>query len=1355
MRFTLNSLTSSKYALTFIGVILALALLLVFASNPGPAAAQTHASDRAALVALYNATNGDNWTDNTNWMSNTPLDYWNGVETNSDGRVIGLWLDSNQLTGAIPPELANLSNLEGLSLSYNELTGTIPPELGSLTSLEQLSLDGNQLTGAIPPELANLSNLEWLGLSNNQLTGAIPPELANLSSLRRLYLYYNQLTGAIPPELASLSNLESLVLDSNQLTGAIPPELASLSNLESLGLDSNQLTGTIPSELGNLSNLGYLGLDSNQLTGTIPSELGNLSNLGYLGLDSNQLTGTIPSELGNLSNLESLRLDENQLTGAIPPELGSLSNLESLRLDSNQLTGAIPPEIASLSNLESLGLAGNQLTGAIPPEIASLSNLESLGLAGNQLTGAIPPEIGNLSNLRWLRLHYNQLTGAIPRELGALSNLWSLGLDSNQLTGAIPPEIGNLSNLRWLRLDENQLTGAIPPEIGGLSNLKSLGLDGNQLTGAIPLELGNLSNLESLELAGNQLTGAIPPELGNLSDLESLELDGNELTGAIPPELGSLSNLEELFLYDNQLTNPLPQSFINLTALTDFAFGGNAGLCAPTNAAFQNWLQGIPNENLYGAEPLGPNCDGTSPPPPPTPTPDRAALVALYNATNGDNWTDNTNWRTDKPLDEWFGVTTNSDGRVTRLYLQANYLTGTIPTDLGSLHNLTTLYLFDNQLTGAIPTGLGSLSNLTALYLYDNQLTDPLPQSLTNLTALTQFAFGGNAGLCAPTDAAFQAWMLGISNDALHDGVEPLGPNCGSISPPPPPPVGTPALEARLETCGLSDRDPHKGQYQPGDMVRIGARVVNYTFKGNNLLTTPALDYDKLRLYIAFRFFDKNGKRNGELKTEERYIQYDIPWDRPVNKGNTHEFAVRVPAANESSDGEIYLPYGTNSIQCVLFSRITDPPFVDNVVQLQDYTGRSDGIRNGSVIVTDTPEFARRLINSEEIEAENGNSGWIMDASISPPTSEQLATRDLTITGERKAQYQNAPLPRDRSLVGYWDSSLANDLSALSVTVPEERVWVDYTGIEKFIASPDGIYLPYPVEDEQKAYAADGGTDAGELLGHIALSFIPFGNVADPIISSAYALIAHLFQNMDGDNQVPIQDPEVNDHNCTDEVRVVTKLPKDVNHQRKSPIISNDERPMQYQVVIPLHGLQDDELISLNVKPSKDDNALFARNDLLQSGRQAPACERPNGGGEPPPPTPVSCEHTLPDNGVLNGSWTAASSCESENRAADDNKNGAYAEYYTFTLNEQSEVTITLESAQDTYLYLLRGAGKDGAVEDKNDDHTDNDACIATLQSDRDSCIVKTLAAGEWTIEATTYYANKPGDFTLTVSGIR
>ena len=166
------------------------------------------AEDRAALIALYRSADGDNWSDNTNWLSDARLGEWYGVTTNAYGNVKELDLESNQLSGKIPAELGNLTELEYLDLQSNQLSGEIPAELSNLSNLKHLRLDINQLTGRIPAELGNLSQLESLGLIHNQLSGEIPAELGNLSNLESLCLENNQLTGQIPAELDNfLSNL--------------------------------------------------------------------------------------------------------------------------------------------------------------------------------------------------------------------------------------------------------------------------------------------------------------------------------------------------------------------------------------------------------------------------------------------------------------------------------------------------------------------------------------------------------------------------------------------------------------------------------------------------------------------------------------------------------------------------------------------------------------------------------------------------------------------------------------------------------------------------------------------------------------------------------------------------------------------------------------------------------------------------------------------------------------------------------------------------------------------------------------------------------------------------------------------
>ena len=348
------------------------------------------ASDRAVLVALYNATSGPNWVDNTNWLSDAPVGEWHGVETSDNGSVIRLILYQNGLIGEIPPELRSLSNLTMLVLAGNGLSGTILAELGGLAYLEELYLEENNLSGTIPPELGGLASMTVLSLGNNQLGGEIPSELGSVSSLMTLGLEGNNLSGAIPSELSGLVNLQHLILGKNQLSGEIPNGLANLSNLTVLGLEDNQLSGDIPPALGSLTDLQQLYLGRNQLSGDIPEEMADLSNLVGLGLENNQLSGNIPAWLGDLTNLNTLILQANQLGGGIPPELGNLGRLENLGLRNNQLSGEIPSQLGSLANLAILDLGSNQLTGSVPVELGALHNLAILNLSGNQLNGCVP-----------------------------------------------------------------------------------------------------------------------------------------------------------------------------------------------------------------------------------------------------------------------------------------------------------------------------------------------------------------------------------------------------------------------------------------------------------------------------------------------------------------------------------------------------------------------------------------------------------------------------------------------------------------------------------------------------------------------------------------------------------------------------------------------------------------------------------------------------------------------------------------------------------------------------------------------------------------------------------------------------
>ena len=276
---------------------------------PEPQANPGLVRDCEALLRIRDKLFGTAHLPTKSWMVTVPLVSWYGITI-----------------GGNPPRVHKLV-FQGLPM-----TGTLPPELGDLSELRQLFLSGvyrdqihqrdaNRLTGPIPAELGNLAKLEDLVLSNWYLSGPIPKELSRLANLRRLVLSDNFLSGTIPPELARLSNLETLHLEGNNLSGTIPPELGNLTQLRQLSLNDNRLIGSIPPELGNLTQLTKLWLHYNGLTGSIPPELGKLANLKELHLHDTRLNGSIPPELSGLRNLEDRRIWNTEIGGCISSEL--------------------------------------------------------------------------------------------------------------------------------------------------------------------------------------------------------------------------------------------------------------------------------------------------------------------------------------------------------------------------------------------------------------------------------------------------------------------------------------------------------------------------------------------------------------------------------------------------------------------------------------------------------------------------------------------------------------------------------------------------------------------------------------------------------------------------------------------------------------------------------------------------------------------------------------------------------------------------------------------------------------------------------------------------------------------------
>ena len=307
-------------------------------------------ADRAALTSLHAAAGGEGWTGSEGWLDDGVLADWQGVETDSLGRVASLDLAGNGLAGRLPAGLGDLAAMTVLRVGDNALSGRLPRTLLDL-SLRELDYAGTELCAP-----ADEVFRAWLGaIGVLRGTGAE----CGLATDREILEMLHAATGG-----------RDWIDSRNWLTDAPLGEWRGI-------------------EVDERGRVVALWLWDNGLEGRLPPELGELAHLEYLRLSDNALRGAIPPEFASLSSLVHLLLDGNGFSGRLPPELGGLPALEELRVENNDLSGPLPPELGGLASLRGLGLTGNsRMSGPLPAELTSLGRLEWL-LAGD--TGLCAP----------------------------------------------------------------------------------------------------------------------------------------------------------------------------------------------------------------------------------------------------------------------------------------------------------------------------------------------------------------------------------------------------------------------------------------------------------------------------------------------------------------------------------------------------------------------------------------------------------------------------------------------------------------------------------------------------------------------------------------------------------------------------------------------------------------------------------------------------------------------------------------------------------------------------------------------------------------------------------------------------
>jgi hypothetical protein len=477
-------------------------------------------------------------------------------------------------------------------------------------------------------------SLEWFLINNNQFRGGFPSSVDRFLSLfcKNLTIFnigFNAFTGSAGAPLVSLLNGNSLN-----------------TQLEVYQINSNRFSGMIiPSTLdyqGGVTTINrqlkYLFLQNNRFTGSIPSSFYYYPSLLQLYLNNNQLTSSLVNQhfcKGNWKNLLILSVSNNRLTGELTDScLAKLAQLREIKLSTNHFSSTFPSSLLNgvIPNIQKIFLMNNAFYGSLPSAVAysKLRKLDTFYLSNNHLTGTLPLTLWNITSLSTIAIQQNHFSGPII---------------------AFSPSSLIRSSIRWKK-----------------SSLSIIDLTSNHFTGTLPEELFLLPKLTNLFLVRNCLGQELPNSLRVCSSnklLQRLSLDG--MNANCP------STVNSQFFQDLEDYECLFSSFpsLSLLHLSSLSLKGTL----PINVSSSLVDLAISQNYLMGSIPISYQRDKFW-----------LKLDLSYNKLNGKLYETEA-----EDNDISSGTLSLGFNRNMSLSLQANRLSGTIPSSYASLKNINIL----------------------------------------------------------------------------------------------------------------------------------------------------------------------------------------------------------------------------------------------------------------------------------------------------------------------------------------------------------------------------------------------------------------------------------------------------------------------------------------------------------------------------------------------------------------------------------------------------------------------------------------------------------------------------------------
>jgi len=665
-----------------------------------------------------------------------------------------LYLAGNQFTGPLPARLGKLSSLTHLDIELNKLTGNLPTQLNALKQLTSVLLKGQRGESTLGGPLLAFDQtyqLEKLDLSDNKFTGSIPNTFLDDLNGDRAKVYidlsHNEITGTLPGSLAKFANMfidlsenriveidsslctnnddwmDGIVgtLSTNECDAILCPAGTALPEGRQTDLNkpcelcedilvdapffgatecashSNTAEETLLKEFYRRTNgeqwVKQRNWNSDKSVCTWYGVICGDSGVTQIQLESNGLdVGTegddLSSLLWDLRGLERLNLKGNNIPLSFK-DLNDETKLEEIFLSATYLKSLEGLEKAS-KTLTTLHITDNDMTGLFPTDLTKLTKLERLYMSFNSFEKKFPPNLGNLSNLKEFYIFGNKITGSMPSntELKKMTALVEMIAANNYLEGSLPSQISDMPNLEQLSLygqqSKNKLTGLLPNFVN-TPNLWYLDVTDNGLTGEVPSNFMKNSiyfddDSVSIDLGNNELRGSVPDILANFRSLD-LDITGNSFTGLDSKFCEETDWMQGMvgILANSRPCDAIacPPGHYSKTGKQD---EGNEP-CRPCSL--------LKDDNRYGQT----YCENV--------TPERDILLELFRATSGERWENSTNWNTNEPICNWFGIECAGDAGdaegVTDLELEGNDLAGTIPSSIWSLPFLQQLDLKSNE----------------------------------------------------------------------------------------------------------------------------------------------------------------------------------------------------------------------------------------------------------------------------------------------------------------------------------------------------------------------------------------------------------------------------------------------------------------------------------------------------------------------------------------------------------------------------------------------------------------------------------------------------------------------------------